>query len=213
MVPRRTLLQACYDPDAFFGREHRRLSVWHGALVVLAVAAVSAAALLLAGWLIARHATGTVVGEDVALRAVLWNALVPAVVLAFVGLLVSWPLLAAVFHGLSWVFENREGGYTDTLALTAWGHLPSVVPFLAVLVSAALTAGSVDYSGFPEVFGQQVVDVLTGGGTVVVVAVLALLWQGYVWTYAVKHARGVRTEQGAAVVAVVVALLLLGRVV
>lgn len=213
MNPARTLVRVCYDPDAFFGRARDRLRVEHGALAVLAVAAVEATAFLLAGWFVARHATGTVVGGDTTLRALLWDALIPVVVVAFFGVLLSWPLLAAVFHALSWPFENREGRYADTLALTAWGYLPSVLPAVAVSASAALTAGSVDYSGFPDVFAREIRRVLTGDGALLVVSALALVWQGYVWAYAVKHARGLRTEQGAAVAGVVVALLLVGLLV
>ena len=129
-----------------------------------------------------------------------WEAFGEKLPLLFVGSLLAWPLYAAGLHVASAVVGG-DGRFLDTLAVTAWGIAPSALQAVVGLGLLAVSLDGLDLSGSnPEVLASQVQSLtarVQGGTTAVKVA--GACWQGYVWTFGLKHSRDLST--GAAAIA------------
>ncbi|MFB6177693.1 MAG: YIP1 family protein [Halobaculum sp.] len=121
---------------------------------------------------------------------------------AVVTPLVLWAVYAGVFHGLSAFFDG-DGSFSRTLYLSGWGYLPSLVGSLAVAVAFYYAAQAVPPAASIQELGavqrqiqnHQYVQWANWLG------VALTLWQGVLWTYAVRHARDLSVRQAALVVA------------
>lgn len=124
---------------------------------------------------------------------------------ALVGVTLVWVVGAAVFHGVSAVFDG-EGSFWRTLWLTGWGYVPAVLSGGATMMAFVLAADAVPAAEtaqqFVEVNQQlqqhQYVQWATYFGIVM------SLWQGVIWTFGVRHARGLELTQAAIAVSPVV---------
>ncbi|WP_115863900.1 Yip1 family protein [Halorussus litoreus] len=115
----------------------------------------------------------------------------------FSGLL-AWPLYGVGLHVLS-AIVNGEGSFADTLAVAAWGMLPSAFQAVVGFGLLLTTLGSVDLSASnPELLASQVETLSQRAqGDTAVLALAAAAWQGYVWTFGLKHARKLPTGSAA----------------
>ncbi|MFC4553272.1 MULTISPECIES: Yip1 family protein [Halorussus] len=128
----------------------------------------------------------------------IWKAFGEKLPLLFVGSLLAWPLYAAGLHVASAVVGGR-GSFLDTLAVTAWGIAPNALQAVVGLGLLVVSLDGLDLSGSnPEMLASQVqsLTVRARGGTTAV-KVAGACWQGYVWTFGLKHARDLRTGEAA----------------
>ncbi|GGL30337.1 hypothetical protein GCM10009037_12540 [Halarchaeum grantii] len=126
---------------------------------------------------------------------------------AFVGTVLIWGVLAVVFFALSALFDG-EGSLKKTLAYVGWGYLPQL---LGSVVSLALTyvglrgltppSDASQYQAFVQQLQQRPIFLVSTA-----VGVVFLLWAGFVWTFALKHARDLDVRQAAISVLVPVGL-------
>ncbi|MFC7044874.1 Yip1 family protein [Halobacteriaceae archaeon GCM10025711] len=111
--------------------------------------------------------------------------------LLFVGLLFLWPMLAVAAYLLTALFGG-EGSFVETMAVVAWGMVPSAFQVVLSSVFLAVTVAGADFShSGPQMLAVQL-EALTGGGRRLPSAAISaggLAWQAYVWTYGFKHAR------------------------
>jgi hypothetical protein len=126
---------------------------------------------------------------------------------ALVGVMVVWVVGAAVFHGVSALFDG-EGSFWRTLWLSGWGYVPALLSGGATMAAFVLAVDAVPAAETAQEFVQinrrlqqhQYVQWATYFGTVM------SLWQGVIWTFAVRHARDIEVTQAAVAVAPVVLL-------
>lgn len=126
---------------------------------------------------------------------------------ALVGPFVVWLLYAVAFHAITALFD-AEGEFRDTFLLSGWGFLPRIFASLISGAAMLVAFGSASPAATPEATRTVAAD-LRGSPLVraaSAVGILATLWSGYVWTYAVAEARGVSVRRAAIAVAVPVAL-------
>lgn len=128
---------------------------------------------------------------------------------ALIGPFVVWLLYAGVFYAISALFD-ASGDFRTTFTLVGWGFLPSIV---RAALSAAVMFVLVQGATVPSVSDPQAMAAFTAQlqsrvsyQAVTLVGVLLTLWSGYVWTYAVKHARSVPVRRAAVAVGVPVAV-------
>ncbi|MEZ3142393.1 Yip1 family protein [Halobaculum sp. MBLA0143] len=121
---------------------------------------------------------------------------------ALVGVFLLWIVGAAVFHGVSAVFDG-EGSFWRTLWLSGWGYVPSVIAGGATMVALLLAASTLP----PATTGQEFVQVNMQLQTHQYVqwasyfGLVMSVWQGVIWAFAVRHARGLELREGAIAVA------------
>jgi hypothetical protein len=125
----------------------------------------------------------------------------------FVGVYIMWVIYSAVFHVLSTVFGG-EGSFRRTMILTAWGFAPGII---ASLVSLGITVFALQGISLPsdpaqvQPFVQDLKrrPIFFVGG---VLSIVFTIWQGFIWLFAVKHARNLTLPHAAITVGVPVAM-------
>ncbi|WP_435097433.1 Yip1 family protein [Halarchaeum sp. P4] len=125
----------------------------------------------------------------------------------FLGPFLIWGVLAVVFFLISALFDG-EGSLKKTAAYVGWGFLPQL---LGSVVSLALTyvglqgitppSDAAQYQAFVQQLQSRPIFLLSS-----VLGVVFLLWAGFVWTFALKHARDLDLRQAAITVFVPVGL-------
>lgn len=168
------------DPDAFFARQSADLRFAPPLLVVAAAGTLT----VLSGAPGARTlvaAGGTPPPWSTVLLAVLIGGVI--------GGVAAWTLTAAVMHVVSALFGGR-GRFGRTLFLAGWGYVPLVFSGgLSTAASFYAAGGTAPAAGFV-------------GAASTALGVLFVCWQGVLWTFAIKHARDVRTRAAAVAAAV-----------
>lgn len=218
---------ALLRPDAFFAERAPGLGLGRAALVVALVALVTTVAVGAFGWTISQQLTGTTEipnddrppdwvcddedasdvmrdgcdqpkQETVVIGDLFWDAFSGRLPLVVVGALLAWPLYAVGLH-LASALMGGEGSFGDTLAVAAWGMLPSLLQ-VGVGFGLLWTAlGSVDLStSNPEVLASQVESLTRRArGDTLVLSLGTAAWQGYVWAFGLQHARDLDTGSAA----------------
>lgn len=215
------------EPDVFFRKRSERPSVKWALLIVALVALFGVFSVGV------QHGTLVELGENInasefanasenqsaddteEIAEVFADVFIVALfVFALITPFIAWLLYTVAFHLISVVFEG-EGGFTRTLALVGWGFVP-------VLIEAVIDL-AIDYYQF-QIVGVDVPEEVTLGTIQEIsqqsqqtelmilsgiLGVLATLWSGYLWVYAVKHARNLTRRQATLTVAVPVLISLL----
>lgn len=189
------------DPDAFFRRQADEPSFRGPAVVVLFVIG-----LRLAGSLPTLRATASALPEEA-------GAFVPLIYLfsaigGVVGTLISWLLYAGAFHVISAVGYGASGRFRDMVALTGWGFVPRIPE---AGISAAIAYYVFSGRTFPAdparlgvVMEQLRSDPLLQLATIL--GIVFLLWSAFLWTFAVRHGRGLSLRQAAVTVGIPVSI-------
>lgn len=198
-------VDAVVRPDAFFEQEFPdgRLGVAAALLVVYALGFV--AALFLIGQVIA-GAAGLGPSETGALQGLLlFSGILTGVFFAVFAV-----VLAALYY-LGTALAGGSGSFGDTFVVTAWGLVPSLVGAVLGAVVFAVTFDPGSVTGSPEAVSGRVQG-YQSSPLVQVVNLVVTLWQIYVVSYGLKHARNVSIQAGAAVATAVTLLFLAFRV-
>lgn len=200
------LVELFTDPDGFFERVAAEGGLVPPGAVVLVlgvVGAVSAFPVL--------RATAGALPEGV--RAIAIVTYVMGLGGAVVGPFVVWALYAGAFHVISSLLYDVDGSFERTLVVTGWGFVPAI---FGALISGALTfvvlqsltfpTDPTQAAGFARRLRHDPLLRLASG-----LGVVFLLWQGFLWTFAVRHARGLDVREAAITVAGPVGIGLLFR--
>lgn len=191
------------DPNGFLERRADDPSLVGPVLVVAIVGIVAATSSYLTVQKVA-GSFGDGVGSFVAIGGAI--GALSAVFVTFV----MWALFAGIFHAISALFDG-DGGFRTTLALVGWGYVPSI--FSGAISAAALFLALQQLTAPTDpasaaTFQQQ----LSSHSLIITSSALGLvftLWQGFIWTFAVKHARKLDLREAVLTVAGPVALSIL----
>jgi hypothetical protein len=132
--------------------------------------------------------------KTVAVDDLLWGAFAERLPLVFVGAFLAWPMYAVGLHVLSALAGGKES-FLDTLAVAAWGMLPTMAQALVGLGVLYVALGSIDLAASdPERLASQVQSLRERAqGNNALISLVVACWQGYVWTFGLKHARNLST--------------------
>lgn len=197
------MLKVLYDPDEFFRERAENPDLLAPGIVVFVVGILG----VVRGWLILNTIGDLLTSTESTIFAIIQMAG------SFGSILTSflmWFVLAAVFFIIAQFFDGT-GTYKKTLKLTGWGFVPAI--FAGIVTAAAMylaiqtipppesMEGLSTYS--LELRDQPVFvfDAVFGAALV--------LWQGFIWTFAVKHAMKLDLRDATMTVAVPVILLFL----
>ncbi len=189
------------DPDSFFRRQTGESSMtWSFAMVLLS------AVLGTAGPMYILWRASLLFPENPVLATQNLFSFLGSVV----GIVVLWVVYAGLFQIISTVFGG-SGEFRETLKVVGWGYLPRVVlGFMSLGVALSVTSGVTFPSGLEE--RAQVAATLLADpafSTVGLLGFVFIVWQGFLWVFAVKHARNLDTRSAAMTVAGPLVLTLL----
>lgn len=136
--------------------------------------------------------------KTVAVGDLLRDAFAERLPLVFVGVLLGWPLYAVGLHVTS-AIAGGNGSFLDTLAVAAWGMVPTMAQALVGLGLLYAAFGSIDLAASdPETLASQVKSLSERArGNNALLSLVVACWQGYVWTFGLKHARNLSTAGAA----------------
>lgn len=190
------------DPDEFFARQSADPSyVAPALLVLLAGVAINANTVLV---LPAFSRTLSGQSETIARAVTLIGA-----VGGTLGVFGLWFIYAGTFHTLS-VYFDGSGRFRTLFLLTGWGFAPLVLHGLLGAGAFQYALESATVPADPQQL-QPFLDRLSRRSPLVVSSALRsvfLLWQALLWTFAVRHSRGLTVRQGLATVALPVLVTL-----
>jgi len=195
------------DPNRFFAALEDDWGYASPAGVVTVTALVSAAG----AYVVMSQLLGSLGGDVQGVGGIAVGA---AVFGGFVGAYVVWGVASVVFFLVSVVFDG-EGSLGKTAAFVGWGFVPRVVGNVVGLALSALALRDVtppsdvsQYQAFARQFQHRPLVVASS-----VVGVVFLLYSGFVWTFALKHARDLSTRGAALTVFVPVGIYALYQLV
>jgi hypothetical protein len=196
-------LRLVTDPDAFFADRSENPALTVPALVVCVAALTNVASSVVLLWTATSGLSGRMTG-------VIGVGLLLGTLGGAVGVFAIWFLGAAVFYLIT-SFWDASGTFGETFRLTGWGFLPNIVGGLIGTVGISIAVrGTAPPSG-PKAVVTYITAVRTDPILTVtgLLAVVFLLWQALLWTFAVRHARSVSTGRAAVAVGVPVSLLMI----
>lgn len=193
-------------PDEFFEDVAEDGGLLRPTLVVVVLGVVSA----VSGIPVAQATVRALPQQAQAFSGIVY---VSAIVGGLVGPVVVWLIYAGVFHGISSLAFDGDGSFGTTLAVTGWGFVPAV---LSAAISGVLGWYALRTIGIPTgpaqlstFLAQYYANPFVVVGTVI--SVVFLLWQAYLWTIGLQHARHLSRRDAAITVAIPVAVALLFR--
>jgi len=125
---------------------------------------------------------------------------------AFIGTLIVWVILAALFMAISAIAFDGSGDFSQLLAYVGWGFVPAIINSV---IGAAINFYAFQDITVPSVEDPQAIQawvqsvqndplVLTAS----VIGIAFTLWQAFIWTFAVQHARDISLREAAITVAI-----------
>lgn len=199
-------VQLFTNPDAFFERKEGNSSILTAAFVVFVASLMNAAG----SFIISQHLLGSLSGQpgSVAMIGAITGSITGVVIV-----LALWMVYAGVFHLISLYFDG-EGSFADLLKLSGWGFVPKI--FAGILSTIA------SYYALQDVAKPEDVEAVQGVAQQIqsdpvlqaasAVGIAFTLWQGFLWVFAVKHARNLSLREAALTVSVPVAATVLWTV-
>lgn len=186
------VMDALADPDELFAERVDEVPTWQPVLVVVAVAALSAAAAFIQTQHFAYPPEASEVARSFGTLFAIANALL--------GPFIGWVIIAAVLHGLSALAGADRGDFAGTFRGVGWGFVPGMIDAAIRLVASWFAlqqlATPIPVQSFVTRFQSTTIMQAT-----VAVSILVTLWQGVIWTFAIQHSRGLSKARAAAVVA------------
>lgn len=230
-------------PGQFFDRRAGRLDGVEGGVLAAGLSVALTMVLAVTLWLFAQQFTGTTTVDNPAypgemfcddggtvggmtvggcdepptvtreLSALLWEEVVGLLPWLFVGLLIVWLGLAVALH-VGALVGGGTGRFGETLAVAAWGLVPTLV--VSAVAGAALVgfAARTDLAASsPEALLAEVRRLQSGvsGLTFLLLQVGAAVWQAFVWAEGLRVVHGLsRVAAGATAVLVAAVPVVLG---
>lgn len=197
------MLEVLYDPNQFFRERSEDPELLGPAIVVSVVGLLG----VVRGWLIldtVGHLLDTT--QSVMFAIVQAASSIADIFVAFIW----WFVIAAIFFVISQFFDGA-GTYKQTLTLVGWGFVPSIfsgIVTVATLYLAVQGVPSPETLAGLEQFSQHLRD----QPVFLVDAVLGMvfvLWQGFIWTFAMRYSMDLELREAATTVAVPVVVLIL----
>ncbi len=215
---------ALFRPDTFFRERVPRPSLASAFGIVLVISIVTTTALGVVGWEMSQKMMGTDVDnpdrpadwvcnsrtdsdfafsgcdrpKNVPLGNVMWDAVERMLPLVFVAPFFVWIADAIALYLLS-ALGDGDGSFGSTLSITAWGMLPSLLQTFVGFGLLYLALRNAEFGGNPAAVEEQLrlfVSKIRGGG--LLLSAIVSLWQWFIWTYGLKHARNISTEAAGA---------------
>lgn len=179
------------DPDQFFRRRNDEERLWPGTIILLCSSVIGAA-----GTIAVTLHTAQVLPSGV--RSVATFGALIGVVISGLLPLTLWGGFSTVLHLSSAWFSDADGEFRTTVRLTAWGFFPYLLTvsvstgvLLVVIFTTPLPTDAANLATYAQSVRQNPLFLLVD-----IVRFVCAIWSGFLWAFAVKHARNVTVRQG-----------------
>lgn len=195
------MLQIVIDPNGFFQEQKHDYTVLGPAIIVLATGIAS-----IAGPVYVFYRALSVFPQGAKVFSIVGGGL--SLISGLFGAFLLWIVHSGVFYYISKIFGG-SGDFRCILSFVGWGFLPTLISsMIASAVSIFVYAGV----SFPEqltqiqAFLRNVEQSSPALRAVTLLGVIFLIWRGYIWVFAIKHACEIDNKE--AVLTVVFPVLL-----
>jgi len=183
-----------FDPDSLFSRGTDQMPLWQPTLIVFLLGIVN----VIPSLLIATRVETAVEGLS---QTAIGVAQGIGVLFGFITVFVLWLIFTGVLHGISALAGAGRGSFRQTFRYTGWGFLPSVLGGVLNAYATWQALRRIPASTpAPELSAElqsiTIVQITTGVG------MLFIVWQGFIWAFALSHCRGLTLRRSAVVAAV-----------
>ncbi|WAI00134.1 YIP1 family protein [Methanogenium organophilum] len=114
------------------------------------------------------------------------------VVSAFIGALIYWVIIAAVFHGIS-ALRGGKGDFQRTLAVAGYGALPMIFGSIlsGIIIYFTLSDVTIRPISDPMQVSAAVTELMSTPSMQIagVVSLLFVLWSANIWVFGMQEAR------------------------
>ncbi|MDI9395268.1 MAG: YIP1 family protein [Euryarchaeota archaeon] len=198
-----------FDPNSFFKEKlMNEISFKYPLLIILLIAVLSVISTILT---MKNLLDSFFSGMDSSMPASAMSTTVIGSIAigGFIGSFLPWVILAGIFYSISYVFKSN-GSFKRTLEFTGYGFVPQVFSSLVSLVVTYIMLSSTDLSSQGSMFMGQGVEQMFSNNPLFyasqIIGILCLLLSGYIWIFAVLHARDMSYKNAAITVCIPVGL-------
>ena len=135
-----------------------------------------------------------------------------AVISAFIGALILWVVIAAIFHGIS-VLLGGKGDFQRTLAVAGYGSLPMIFGSVlsAIIIYTTLSDMTIRPVSDPMQISAAVNELMSISSMTVakVISFIYVVWCANLWVFGVKVARSLSYKDALITVGIPVVLYFL----
>ena len=128
---------------------------------------------------------------------------------AFIGALIFWVVLAAIFHGIS-ALRGGKGDFQRTLAVTGYGGLPMVFGSIlsGIIIYYSLSGMTIRPVSDPMQVGPAVTELMSGPSMMMasIISLLFVIWSANIWVFGMKEARNISGKDAVITVGIPVVL-------
>ncbi|WP_338727561.1 Yip1 family protein [Haladaptatus sp. DJG-WS-42] len=204
-----------FDPDAFFADNPWADDFVAAAGAVAAVAVVTVLNLLLIGVILTQKIDGTVTqnGRQVSMDSIFWDVLFGQLFTVFFAVFLGWVLLTVLLH-IGIKLANGEGTFRDSLRITGWAMVPTIFTAFLGTLSVYLTLRGQPVTSSTSQLTALVARMEGGTGVLgIFVALIGTVWQGYIWTFGIKHFHSLKLDTAMGVAGIVALIFFLFSVI
>ncbi|MDD4523396.1 MAG: YIP1 family protein [Methanosarcina sp.] len=149
-------------------------------------------------------------GMDSSMSSSVMSSIIGGVAIGgFIGTFLYWVILAGILYSISYVFKSK-GSFKRTLEFTGYGFVPQVFSSLVGLIVMYIMLSSTDLSSQDSIFMGQGVEQMFSNNplfyTSQIIGILCLLLSGYIWIFAILHARNMSYKNAAITVGIPIGL-------
>ncbi|MDE4908494.1 YIP1 family protein [Methanogenium marinum] len=113
---------------------------------------------------------------------------------AFIGALLFWVIIAAIFHGIS-ALRGGKGDFQRTLAVTGYGTLPMVFGSIlsGIIIYFALSDVTIRPVSDPMQISAALTEIMSSPSMTIagVVSLIFVLWSANIWVFGMQEARSI----------------------
>ncbi|AGK60869.1 Uncharacterized protein conserved in archaea [Archaeoglobus sulfaticallidus PM70-1] len=183
-------IEPIYNPDNFF-RKAKAEGI--GFIVPVAIVVISAVIATINAYITAdeiARITVEIINNKFAPDpgAMYQTIYISTIAGSFITPIIGWVILSGFAQGLSALFGG-EGSFSQTLKFTAFSFYPGII-LSPISIKIAL-----DYELLLRTYGVQALLSKPFVQTQILIGIITILWQLFIWMFAIKHARNLSLKK------------------
>ncbi|AYK15814.1 MAG: YIP1 family protein [Methanosarcina sp.] len=197
-----------FDPNSFFREKlGNEVSLKYPLLIILVMAVLTVSSSIV---VMNNLQDSFSSGMDSSMSSSVMSSIIGGVAIGgFIGTFLYWVILAGILYSISYVFKSK-GSFKRTLEFTGYGFVPQVFSSLVGLIVMYIMLSSTDLSSQDSIFMGQGVEQMFSNNplfyTSQIIGILCLLLSGYIWIFAILHARNMSYKNAAITVGIPIGL-------
>lgn len=197
-----------FDPNSFFKEKlGNEVSLKYPLLIILVMAVLTVSSSIV---VMNNLQDSFSSGMDSSMSSLVMSSIIGGVAIGgFIVTFLRWVILAGILYSISYVFKSK-GSFKRTLEFTGYGFVPQIFSSLVGIIVTYIMLSSTDLSSQDSIFMSQGVEQTFSNNplfyTSQIIGILCLLLSGYIWIFAILHARNMSYKNAAITVGIPIGL-------